>query len=392
MSFTDKGFPPQPFPVCFSGITLESNLEDKRFYVYLHRRKDNGIVFYVGKGTGRRLTSKRSSKGWNSVFSDAGGFTYEIYQDGLTEEDALHTESYLIQNPKPEWCLVNQVVKFKTNVLTLSDIEGLVEYDETSPSCLRHKCWNNSRIKKTARYAGDVAGYLNERENSPPYYKIRLNGKQVSVHRAVWILHNGEIPDGMVINHINNNSLDNRIENLELVSQAVNSRRSVKSKDDGSGVYRTVLNGSECICYNISINGVRTGQAFSIKKYGESNAMFLATTKRRIKLFEFGQHGYVSHDSTDQIEQLKSEYNKIYSDYNKQQFLNLNIRLEKFGKYRRICCSWRFENKPHCKTISYRDGGVNEALSEIIQFAETKKLEYESIGLIIQIKNNVQQV
>lgn len=36
------------------------------------------------------------------------------------------------------------------------------------------------------------------------------------------MMHNGPIPDGLVIDHINRNTSDNRIENLRCVPQSVN--------------------------------------------------------------------------------------------------------------------------------------------------------------------------
>ena len=35
-------------------------------------------------------------------------------------------------------------------------------------------------------------------------------------HRVVWIDHNGQIPGGAVIHHVNGNRSDNRIDNLEI--------------------------------------------------------------------------------------------------------------------------------------------------------------------------------
>lgn len=36
--------------------------EKKNYYVYLHRRKDNNEIFYVGKGQGSRHLAKNRNK------------------------------------------------------------------------------------------------------------------------------------------------------------------------------------------------------------------------------------------------------------------------------------------------------------------------------------------
>ena len=40
------------------------------FYVYLHRRKDNNQVFYVGKGRLDRHKRSRAYKTWKSVVDE----------------------------------------------------------------------------------------------------------------------------------------------------------------------------------------------------------------------------------------------------------------------------------------------------------------------------------
>ena len=50
-------------------------------------------------------------------------------------------------------------------------------------------------------------------------------------HRKIWKEHYGEIPDGMEVDHINNNKKDNRIENLQLLSVKQNRQR----KNGGKG-------------------------------------------------------------------------------------------------------------------------------------------------------------
>lgn len=44
-------------------------------------------------------------------------------------------------------------------------------------------------------------------------------GYIVSESRYIWEQHNGKIPKGMFIHHINGNSKDNRIENLQRVTR-----------------------------------------------------------------------------------------------------------------------------------------------------------------------------
>lgn len=50
------------------------------------------------------------------------------------------------------------------------------------------------------------------------------------VHRIVWIASHGIIPDGYVVDHINNNKQDNRLCNLQLLTAENNSH---KAKEDG---------------------------------------------------------------------------------------------------------------------------------------------------------------
>ena len=71
------------------------------------------------------------------------------------------------------------------------------------------------------------------------YLSVGSKGVKAYAHRIVWFMHNGEIPSGFDIDHINHNRLDNRIENLRLASRSENLKNKgvVLSSSGEMGVY-----------------------------------------------------------------------------------------------------------------------------------------------------------
>jgi len=102
-----------------------------------------------------------------------------------------------------------------------------VKYCENSPSCL---IWNYSfqvgkfkRIKNST--VGNLTRYSSRRNTHLYYWKFGYKYNSYTNHRIVWSLFNGEIPENYVINHVNNDSTDNRITNLELVTVKTNNQK-----------------------------------------------------------------------------------------------------------------------------------------------------------------------
>lgn len=70
--------------------------DERRFYVYAHKKADSGAIFYIGKGCGRRA-SKTIGRSWfwrNIVAKH--GFTIEYLATGLSETEAFDFESAAI--------------------------------------------------------------------------------------------------------------------------------------------------------------------------------------------------------------------------------------------------------------------------------------------------------
>ena len=81
------------------------------FYVYVHKKKTTGEVFYVGKGTGKRAYHKtKRSKFWKNIV-EKHGYVVEFIEVGLQEWYAFELEQNLIayygRRDLEEGCLVN---------------------------------------------------------------------------------------------------------------------------------------------------------------------------------------------------------------------------------------------------------------------------------------------
>ena len=89
--------------------------------------------------------------------------------------------------------------------------------------------WKNSRANNKIK-KGDVAG--NVKNNG--YLYISINNKLYRGHRLIFLMHYGYFPK--YIDHIDNNRLNNRIENLRPATASENQHNSKISSHNTSGV------------------------------------------------------------------------------------------------------------------------------------------------------------
>lgn len=78
---------------------------------------------------------------------------------------------------------------------------------------------------------GDKAG----KKNAFGYIQIKIDRKDYYAHRIVWVMHKGDIPKGMFIDHIDNDKSNNRISNLRLATKSQNNCNKPKNKNNTSG-------------------------------------------------------------------------------------------------------------------------------------------------------------
>lgn len=56
------------------------------------------------------------------------------------------------------------------------------------------------------------------------YLKVSIDGKYFKVHRIIWTMHYGEIPEGLLIDHADGNGNNNLVSNLRLATAQENQR------------------------------------------------------------------------------------------------------------------------------------------------------------------------
>lgn len=176
-------------------------------------------------------------------------------------------------------------------------LHDLFIYDETSPSCLRHK-----RTPKNRRVlAGDPAGNVVRYKNGQ-YWAVKVGSKQILAHRVIWMMHkNVQMKAEQIIDHKDGNGLNNRITNLRIADKAINGRN-MRKKINCSIVCGVSFRearphkgaSSAYVAYVTNLSGSRKTRHFSTMKYGKESALVMAKLWRdeQISLLNESGAGY----------------------------------------------------------------------------------------------------
>lgn len=163
-------------------------------------------------------------------------------------------------------------------------------YDEDSPTFLRWK------IDKGTRKAGNIAGcpYQHNTKGERCCGSVGFHGKRYLLSRIIWMMFNGSIPTGLIIDHKDGNPWNNSLSNLACKERKHNNQnRKTKENDIGvPGVNFTKKGSYEYVTAAVYMNGRQVNKHFSITKLGTENAIRCAIDWRvemMTKLVESGE-------------------------------------------------------------------------------------------------------
>lgn len=97
--------------------------------------------------------------------------------------------------------------------LTQSHLRDLFWYNPAG-----HLIWRESG---KGHRADHIAGYY----MTSGYHQLMVNQRHHYTHRCIWIWHNGSIPDGLQVDHIDADKRNNRIDNLQLLTPSENTAK-----------------------------------------------------------------------------------------------------------------------------------------------------------------------
>lgn len=139
--------------------------------------------------------------------------------------------------------------------------------------------------------------------NAKTFYCKVING--VGLHRIITDAKSGEIVD-----HINRNGLDNTKENLRIVNTSINNRNASLRSDNVSGTKGVSFEkGKRYKAEWYDLDGNKKSKSFSIAKYGEQEALRLATEYRL--LIEKDLNYITAQQSSETIENTSIGVNTI---------------------------------------------------------------------------------
>jgi hypothetical protein len=144
--------------------------------------------------------------------------------------------------------------------------EKFLKYDETSKSCL---VWLHNQISAGSK---GNCGYV-----------VSVDKVCYSVHRIIYCLFFNTTDEDMVIDHLDGNFFNNKIENLRLVTIRENNFNRKAQSNSNSGISGVRYDDSDnrCIAAWVDKEGKERRKSFAYKKFGSRRDAFIAAKNFR---------------------------------------------------------------------------------------------------------------
>jgi hypothetical protein len=133
------------------------------------------------------------------------------------------------------------------------NITALWLISESSPSGLIKAITDVSHLKgsqkdRALHYQGKPVGHKFNNGRDRYYWRVRTKvaGKEIQemAHRVIWMIANGPIPEGMTVDHIDNDGLNNSLSNLRLATASEQARNRKVHATSKLGIKGAKLTGS----------------------------------------------------------------------------------------------------------------------------------------------------
>lgn len=164
-----------------------------------------------------------------------------------------------------------------------------------------------------------------------------IRGPNIDLHRFVWSCFNGPIPEDKQVDHINDNKLDNRLCNLQLLTRTENNQKAQKNRD----MIKITGGNARRLVKNIIATNIMTEEKMLFKSkyqcalhFNVSPALiYFCLNKQNCKHLNAGGEKYLISEATeDELKTVKSMNKpdaRIGMKYNKSNRL-LNFKYEEF--------------------------------------------------------------
>lgn len=269
--------------------------ERKDYCVYMHVDKE-GTPFYVGSGTIKRAmqkeleNSKMNSSCRGIAYSQKVGelnFDYDvnIVCQNLTKSEAIDLE--ILHYEENKSTIVNKNKPSHIVQIDAAEVSQFVKYNPEFKTGLEWTVDLYAMGDKGRRNAakGTQAGSVMQGRHST----IKISGVNYLCHRVVAALHNLDITS-KIVDHIDGDLSNNRIENLRVTDQKTNNRNCAIGSNNKSGK-KGVYIGEVSISAHWKENWVSKTRSFSVNKYGYDEAFRLACEYRDSKIKELNEQG-----------------------------------------------------------------------------------------------------